>query len=242
MSSAASNGREQRRLSRLLAAPSREQRAQSRRAWLKRYGVSLRYVFYVMFHPFDGFWDLTHEHRGSVAAANTFIALFLVQRIAFLMGTSFQFINAPLQYINVFSQSLSMLLPVIFFCVANWGLTTLFEGKGTFRDIYTAMAYALVPYTLIQIALVFLSNILTFEEASFYTVLSGLSLVWSGFLILIGMMQIHDYSLGKMLLFTLITILAVLIIVFLLLVFLSLVNDFVVYCVSLYREVVFRLY
>ena len=31
-----------------------------------RYKDSLRYALYVMTHPFDGFWDLTHEKRGSI--------------------------------------------------------------------------------------------------------------------------------------------------------------------------------
>ena len=40
---------------------------------LTRYKESLRYALYVMTHPFDGFWDLTHEKRGSIAAANTIL-------------------------------------------------------------------------------------------------------------------------------------------------------------------------
>ena len=37
---------------------------------------SLRYSLYVIFHPFDGFWDLSREKRGSLGAAN--IIVFLV--------------------------------------------------------------------------------------------------------------------------------------------------------------------
>ena len=36
-----------------------------------RYFGSLKYALYVITHPLDGFWDLTHEKRGSIAAANT---------------------------------------------------------------------------------------------------------------------------------------------------------------------------
>ena len=42
----------------------------NKQAWT-RYWESLRYSLYVLTHPFDGFWDLTHEKRGSLAAANT---------------------------------------------------------------------------------------------------------------------------------------------------------------------------
>ena len=55
------------------------------------------------------------------------------------------------------------------------------------------------------------------------------------------MMQTHDYSLGKTLLFTIMTLLAMVVIIFLLL-FFSLVGDGIGYFVSLYKEVLFRLY
>ena len=58
-----------------------------------RYVQSLKYAFYVITHPFDGFWDLIHEKRGSLAAAHTFLVLFLLTRVIKLMCTSFQFIS-----------------------------------------------------------------------------------------------------------------------------------------------------
>lgn len=36
-----------------------------------RYFGSLKYALYVITHPLDGFWDLTHEKRGFYCAANT---------------------------------------------------------------------------------------------------------------------------------------------------------------------------
>jgi len=206
------------------------------------YVSSMKYAKYVLFHPFDGFWDLVHEKRGSIAAATTYLVLFLIVRIVQLMFTNFQFINAPLQYINVFEQAFSLLLPFLILCLANWCLTTLFDGKGRFSDIYMAMCYALVPYTLIQLPLVFVSNIIAADEAAFYTVLMGFSTVWCVALAFVGLMQVHDYSPGKTLIFIIVTVVGALIIIFLLLVFFSLLGDAATYFISLYREIAFRLY
>jgi hypothetical protein len=196
----------------------------------------------VLFHPFDGFWDLTHEKRGSFAAATTFLVLFLLTDIAQLLFTNFQFINAPLQYVNIFEQAASLLLPFLILCLANWSMTTLFDGKGRFIDIYIAMCYALVPYTLIQLPLVFVSNIIAADEAAFYTVLMSFSNAWCIFLIFVGLMQVHDYGPGKTLIFLVVTVVGALIIIFLLLVFFSLLGDAATYFISLYREIAFRLY
>ncbi len=207
----------------------------------KRYSGSLRYALYVITHPFDGFWDLIHEQRGTMAAAHTFLILFLVTRVLKLLCTSFQFISAPIQYINVFEQCASLLLPFLILCLANWAMTTLFDGKGRFRDIYMAMCYALVPYTLIQLPLVLVSNMITFEEASFYTVLMSFSLIWCAFLVFVGLMEVHDYGPGKTFVFMIVTVVGALIIIFLILVFFSLLSDAGSYFISLYREIFFRL-
>ena len=214
----------------------------ARREKWNRYIESMKYAKHVQFHPFDGFWDLTHEKRGSFAAATTFLVLFLLTDIAQLLFTNFQFINAPLQYVNIFEQAASLLLPFLILCLANWSMTTLFDGKGRFIDIYIAMCYALVPYTLIQLPLVFVSNIIAADEAAFYTVLMSFSNAWCIFLIFVGLMQVHDYGPGKTLIFLVVTVVGALIIIFLLLVFFSLLGDAASYFISLYREIAFRLY
>ena len=38
-------------------------------AW-GRYIDSMKYALHVITHPFDGFWDLIHEKRGTMAAAD----------------------------------------------------------------------------------------------------------------------------------------------------------------------------
>ena len=205
------------------------------------YKRSLKYALYVITHPFDGFWDLTREHKGSLAAANTFLALFLITRVLKLLCTSFQFLDAAIQHINIFEQMASLLLPFLILCLANWAMTTLFEGKGRFKDIYIGMCYALVPYILIQLPMILVSNILTYEEGSLYSVMLSLSIVWCVFLVFVGLMEIHDYGPGKTFIFIIVTIVGACVIIFLALVFLSLLSDAVGFFVSLYREAAYRL-
>ena len=213
-----------------------------RGAGWKRYKASLKYGFYVIFHPFDGFWDLVHEQRGSLLAAHTWLFLFLLTYVLRLMLTNFQFITAPIQYINVYEQCGSLLFPFLVLCLSNWALSTLFDGKGRFQDIYMAMCYALVPYVIIQLPLILVSNMISFDEAAYYQVLGSASIIWCLFLVFVGLMQVHDYTPGKTLIFLFFTIFGALVILFLILVFFSLLSDAVGFFVSLYREVAFRLY
>ena len=211
------------------------------KAWLSRYKDSLRYALHVITHPFDGFWDLVHEKRGTIAAANTFLLLFLVIRVLKLILTNFQFISAPVQHINVLEEMGSLLLPFLVLCIANWAMTTLFEGKGRFKDIYMGMCYALVPYIIIQLPMILISNMLTYEEGSLYSVMISFSVIWSVFIVFVGLMKIHDNGPGKTVIFLIVTIVGAAVILFLMLVFFSLLSDAVAFFVSFYREIVFRL-
>ena len=220
------------------AASSRGRRIKA--AW-SRYTESMKYSLHVMTHPFDGFWDLIHEKRGSMAAAHTFLILFLVTRVLKLMLTSFQFISAPVQHLNILEEALSLLIPFLVLCLANWAMTTLFDGKGRFKDIYTAMCYALVPYIMIQSVMILVSNMITYDEGSFYSVVLSISVVWCVFLVFVGLMEVHDYGPGKTFIFLIVTVIGAAIIIFLMLVFFSLLSDAYAYFYSMYREVAFRL-
>lgn len=207
----------------------------------QRYWKSLKFSMYCITHPLDGFWDLTHEKRGTYAAANTILILTLIARIAQLRFTSFVFIRVYWEEINIFLYLASILFPLFLFVLGNWGLTTLFDGKGRLGQVYMATCYCLVPYPLIQFPLMIFSNFVTVDEKEFYTVISGLSLVWCAWLIISAMGQIHEYSLAKNILFMVFSLFAMLVIIFILMLFFSMISQGVAYFISLGREFLFRL-
>ncbi len=206
-----------------------------------RYVKSLKFSLYCASHPLDGFWDLTHEKRGTLAAANTILVLTLFARVMKLQYTSFIFNKVQWEKINIFQYILSILFPLALWCIGNWGLTTLFDGKGRLPQVYMSTCYALAPYPLIQFPLMLFSNMITSDEKEFYGVISTISLIWCIFLILAAMVQIHEYKLGKMLLFTVATLFAMLVMVFILLLFFSMISQGIAYFISIWREIMFRI-
>ena len=111
------------------------------------------YAKHVIFHPYDGFWDLKHEKRGTLRAALTIVGLVAVTYVVMRQYTGFIFNPRDLSRLNVIVELLSVLAPFFLWAVVNWALTTLMDGKGTFRDIIIATAYALVPFVLINLPL-----------------------------------------------------------------------------------------
>ena len=92
-----------------------------------------------------------------------------------------------------------------------------------------------------QFPLMVFSNFVTVDEAEFYMVLSGISVVWMFLLIVAAMAQIHEYPMGKNLLFTLFSLFAMLVIIFILMLFFSMITQDIAYFMSLGREILFRL-
>lgn len=208
---------------------------------LKKFWKSFKFAFYCATHPLDGYWDLTHEKRGTYAAANAILLLTIVSRILKLQFTSF--VIDPIYYpsINIFLYIASIVFPLVLWVVGNWALTTLFDGKGRLGQVYMATCYCLLPYPLIQIPLIFLSNVVTTEERQFYDVLSIVSLVWVLLWIVLAMGQIHEYSVGKNFVFTIGSLFAMLIIVFILLLFFSMISQGIAYFISVGKELAYRL-
>ena len=206
-----------------------------------KYIDSLKFALYCITHPLDGFWDLTHEKRGTIAAANTILFLTILIRILKLRYTSFLFMKVYWEDLNIFLYIASILFPLALWVVGNWGLTTLFDGKGRLGQVYMATCYALTPYPLIQFPLMVFSHFVTVAEAAFYSMLSVFSLIWAAFLVVAAMGQIHEYSAGKNILFTIASLFAMLVMIFILMIFFSMISQGVAYFISLVKELLFRL-
>ena len=206
-----------------------------------RYFKSFKFAFYCMTHPLDGYWDLTHEKRGSMAVANTILILTLVARITSLQFTSFIFNQVYWPEVNIFLYLGSIVFPLALWVVGNWALTTLFDGKARLPQIYIATCYAMLPYSLVQFPLIVFSNMVTVNEAEFYSTINAVVLVFCAIYIVVAMMQIHEYTMRKTILFTLFSIFAMLVIVFILLLFFSMISQGIAYFVSIVREILFRI-
>ena len=202
----------------------------------KTYIEELFYVFHLPFHPFDGFWDLKHEKRGSVRGALTIIGITIASFFYQSIGRGYVF-NPRGETSNILVQAAIIIIPFILFCIANWCLTTLFDGEGSFRDIYIATCYSLAPLPLFIILSTALSNVFTETEGAMVTLLIAIGYIWVGLLLFFGMAVTHDYTNGKNVITTLGTIVAMAVIMFLAILFSSLVVKMVTFVISIASEI-----
>ena len=202
----------------------------------KTYWEELIYPFHLCFHPFDGFWDLKHEKRGSVRAASTILGITIIAMFYNAIGKGYLF-NPEDKYSTILVSIISVAIPVVLWSVANWCLTTLFDGEGSFKDIYIATCYALSPLPIFVILSTVLTNVLTADQSSMVNLIIAFGFIWTVMLLFFGTLVTHDYSLGKNVITILGTILAMVVIMFVIILFSSLIMKMVSFVVAIFKEV-----
>ena len=206
----------------------------------KTFWEELIYANHLIVHPFDGFWDLKHEYRGSVRASFVWLALAILTFYYQSVGTGYVF-NPRQNYSTILIQLSAVLVPVLLWSVANWCLTTLFDGEGSFKDIFVATCYALVPIPILIIPSVILSNFALASEATIINLLVSIAFIWCGLLIFFGTMVTHDYTFGKNVIISLATIVGMGVIMFIGILFSTLLAKIVSFISSIVTEITYRM-
>ncbi len=142
--------------------------------------------------------------------------------------------------VNSLSELVTVLLFFFLICVSNWSVTCLMDGKGRIKDIIIAIGYSLLPATVcILIGTVF-SWFVSEDEAAFYTMICGIGIAYTLFMMLVGIMTVHNFTLGKTIVTIFLTVVAMLLIIFVLLLLVDLVNQVYSFLWSIYQELMFR--
>ena len=203
-------------------------------------GSHMLYGFYIIFHPFDGFWDMKQEKRGSVLAATIYLLLACGVYIYKAIGTGF-ILNPYGLYADFLAESLSVIVPVGLGAISNWCLTTLFDGEGSLKDIYMVMCYSLVPIIPIVFFSTLATHIIVLEETMILRMIGTVMMIWVGALIFFGLMVVHDYTLGKNVATVIGSFVGMAFIMFVTLLFSGLLMKIVQFVTSIYNEVSYRM-
>ena len=202
----------------------------------------IKYANYTMFHPFDGYWDLKHEKRGSLAAANALTLMFVVTYALRVQFSGYIFTGVLPSEVNTIYEIIKMILPLALWVVANWCFTSLMEGEGTMKDIYIATAYSLRPYIVTAIPMWLISHCLSADEAFIYTTLNSIIMIWMLGLIFFSMIVTHDYSLSKGIVVALLTLVGICLMLFIALTFSNIIQKIYDFGMDLYTEFIYRTY
>jgi len=199
-----------------------------------------RYLLYTMNHPMDGFYWIRHRDYGSVPIAILMVIGFSLCFSLNRISANFIVNDIEPTTVDSLEELSGVLLLYALLCVANWSITCLMNGEGRMKDIAIAIGYGCAPLIPAFLLATAMSHFITEEEAAFYTMIIGLGIAYGAILVLIGIMQVHNYTLSKTLQTLLLTFVAVLLIIFVALLLADLIGQVINFIRSVYIEIIFR--
>ena len=199
-----------------------------------------KYLLYTITHPMDGYYWIRHRDRGSVPIAVVLVIIFSICFSANRLLASFVVNDLDPRGVDSLFELIGVLAFYLLICVSNWSITCLMNGEGRLKDIAIAVGYGTVPISFVLVLATIISQFIADDEQAFYGILIGVGIAYGLIMMLIGIMQVHNYTLGKTLITLFLTFVAMFIIVFLLLLLSNLLGMVYNFFHSIYTEIVFR--
>lgn len=197
------------------------------------------YSFKTLTHPLAGFDDIKRDQRIGIGGATCLMVAMIIAVICTQLFTGFQF-RSEEPYLDVFTAIASVCGPLFLFCISNWCLSTLTDGKGRLKEIYITACVSLLPLILAFPIGTIVSNILTLEESVVYSFITSIGVVWFALQLFCGILAIHDYSVSKNVFTIILTILGMVIILFLGILFINLISEMIGFIRNLFTEISLR--
>ena len=198
------------------------------------------FLFYTISHPADGFYEIRHRNRGSVAISILLVILFSLSFSINRIGASFVVNDVDPRFVDALDELTSVLVLFGLICVSNWSITCLMQGEGRMKDIAIAVGYSMLPATVCFAIGTIFSQFVAADEGAFYWMIVAIGIAYTLIMMLIGIMQVHHYTLGKTLVTIFLTFVAMFIIIFIVILFFDLINQVYSFFYSIYQELIFR--
>ncbi len=204
------------------------------------HNVRLKTAFSSVLHPVESFRLVKEKGAGSLIISVVILALFYVITVVNDTMGGFAFTVFDSESYNAIYVFLSTVGLVILWTVSNWLVCTLAGGIGKLKEIFIVTCYSLIPILFAKTVRVILTHILIPSEGAFLDIFVVICTAYAAFMLIIGIMRIHDYEFGKFLGTTIFTVIGMLIIVLLLFLVFLISQQLFAWLKTLYIELRYR--
>lgn len=198
------------------------------------------FAIYSLFHPADAFWQIKTRKILSPVWLVAIIVLFVYTNVMGFFSNGFIHNPNRAQDFNIVIQFAKTIGLIALFVISNWAICTLMDGKGRPKEILYTTAYALIPYVASQCIKMLLTHALTSEESIIISVITSIGTLWSVVVLFVGLLTIHEYSVGKAVFSMLLTLAGMIIILLLIVMFYTLIGQTLSFVQSIIQEFALR--
>ncbi|MDF2698936.1 MAG: integral rane protein [Haloplasmataceae bacterium] len=152
------------------------------------------YMFRVMTHPLDSFYEIKKGRKGSLLGATIIYTLFFFIFLWYTIGKGFIYQFIAVEDLDLNTIVFGFFALTLLFVICNYLVTSINEGEGGIKKIFLLFAYSLAPMYVAFISITLLSHILTYNESFFLDIIKYFAFTWTGVNIFLGIQEIHNYS------------------------------------------------
>lgn len=164
---------------------------------IRRLAGDFRYCRIMLRHPIDAIYYIKVGKRGGLVSAGLLILIAYAVYMADILGRGFIFNENRLSTLSPALLTCIFFIVLLLFMIGNYMVSSINEGEGTMKNIVITAAYSLIPYIIMGIATIALSYVLTQNEAFFVTLVWYIGVIWSAVLLVLSILNIHNYTLKQ---------------------------------------------
>ena len=194
----------------------------------------------VLLHPFQAFYDVKYRGRGSLKIAVTVMVCLMLSATLRDTACGFLFKTSDALSYNVLFTLAQTVGLLVLWSVVNWAVCTVMGGKGRLKEIYVVSSYAMLPMIIYNVIYVLLSHVMSLESVAIMTSIHMIAMVYTFFVLCVGIMAIHEYDFPKFMITSMVTVLLMFLVVFIGFMIVILIQQFGNFLYSLFMEVVYR--
>lgn len=198
----------------------------------------LKFSYQLLRKPTDSFYDLRAGKRGSTLGATVLYIITFAVFLWYTIGKGFiyQYIEAYEVDFIALTAGYVGIIGLFIFC--NYMVTSIQDGEGPMISIYRTVGYSLVPWMISMIAVTILSHFLTYDDVFLLQVIQYAGIGLTGFMLFMGIGNIHNYTVWQTIKSLIITVAFMLIILLVLLIITMLTGELVEYIWSVLKEAI----
>lgn len=200
----------------------------------------IKYMFYYIKHPIDGAYGVKREQKASYFTSSILLLAFMLVYLLNKYASGFIVKTVSDGRYDILGDVIYIVGVLALLTISSYLISTINDGEGSMKQLYTAYIYSLGPYIILKPLIVLLSNVLTYNEVFLVNFSNFILYTWIVVLLFLTIKEINNYSVGetvKVILITFFCALIAILLLFILYVLISQVADFVQ---SIYGEVVYR--
>lgn len=171
----------------------------------------LKMLLLIIYHPVECMVIIKREKSFRYWMIPAFYGAAVVAKCLYAYTVHFSLTTKDPQNVNILLESAVLVLPLLSWVICSYLMTSLIDGESTLKDQLAVSCYCTVPYTLITLISIVISQFMSLQELGIFNAVKGAALIWMFLLLFVSLMVLNDYSISKTFGITLLSLIAVVI-------------------------------